>query len=49
MISSNDSYDTQGFRGALGGCAFFIRGESSNHSIISTQVAADIINWAFQK
>ena len=39
--------DIQGFRGgALGGCVF--SSEENLTTIISTQVAADIMNWAFQ-
>ena len=34
------------FRGALGGCVF--SSEENLATIISTQVAADIMNWAFQ-
>ena len=39
--------DIQGFRGgALGGCVF--SSEENLTIIISTQLAADIMNWAFQ-
>ena len=39
--------DIQGLRGgALGGCVF--SSEETLTTIISTQVAADIMNWAFQ-
>ena len=39
--------DIQGFRGgSLGGC--FLSSEENLTTMISTQMAADIMNWAFQ-